>query len=47
MVQNIRADELDALARLQVGVSDDATVKAAEVLAAWRAALQRDMASRL
>jgi len=47
MVQNIRADELDALARLQVGVSDDATVKAAEVLAVWRAALRRDMASRL
>ncbi|MGB8223163.1 MAG: MarR family winged helix-turn-helix transcriptional regulator [Polyangiales bacterium] len=41
-IQNMRADELNALQRIQVGVSDHAMQEAAGVLAAWRAALQRE-----
>jgi DNA-binding MarR family transcriptional regulator len=47
MIQNMRADELHALSRMQVGVSDHAVGEAAQVLSAWRGALQRDMAARL
>ena len=47
LIQNMRADELNALSRLQVGVSDNAVRDAAQVLSAWRDALQRDAASRL
>ena len=47
MIQNMRAEELHALSRMQVGVSDHAVGEAAQVLASWRAALERDMASRL
>ena len=47
MIQNMRAEELHALSRMQVGVSDHAVKEAAQVLSAWRAALQRDMDSRL
>jgi DNA-binding MarR family transcriptional regulator len=47
IVQDMRADELEALSRLQVGVSDHANREAARVLSAWSAALRRDMASRL
>ena len=46
-IQNMRAEELNALSRMQVGVSDHAMVEAAQVLSAWRAALRRDTASRL
>ena len=42
LIQNMRAEELNVLSRMQVGVSDNATMEAAEVLAAWRTALQRD-----
>ena len=47
LIQNMRADELNALSRMQVGVSDSATLKAAQVLSAWRVALQRDTGTRL
>jgi DNA-binding MarR family transcriptional regulator len=46
LIQNMRADELNALSRMQVGVSDNAMLDAAQVLSAWRAALQRDTAPR-
>lgn len=46
LIQSMRADERDALTRLQVGVSDNATAEAAQVLAAWRAALQGDVERR-
>jgi DNA-binding MarR family transcriptional regulator len=46
LIQNMRADELNALSRLQVGVSDHAVQEAAQVLSAWRAALQRDRERR-
>jgi DNA-binding MarR family transcriptional regulator len=46
-IQNMRAVELNALSRMQVGVSDHAMVEAAQVLSAWHAALSRDTASRL
>ena len=46
LIQNMRADELNALSRLQVGVSDNAMQEAAQVLSAWRAALQRDTERR-
>jgi len=45
-IQNMRADELDALRRIQVGVSDEAMQEAAQVLSAWRVALQRDSERR-
>jgi len=41
-IQNMRADELHALRRIQVGVSDHAMQEAAGALAAWRDALQRE-----
>lgn len=47
IIQDMRADELEALSRLQVGVSDHATGEAVRVLAAWSEALRRDIASRL
>jgi DNA-binding MarR family transcriptional regulator len=47
LIQNMRAEELDALSRMQVGVSDNAILEAAQVLSAWRAALQRDTSVRL
>jgi len=46
LIQSVRADELDALARIQAGVSDNATAEAAQVLSAWRAALRRDKERR-
>jgi DNA-binding MarR family transcriptional regulator len=46
LIQNMRAEELDALSRLQVGVSDDAVVEAAQVLSSWRAALRSDAERR-
>jgi DNA-binding MarR family transcriptional regulator len=46
LIQNMRADELNALTRIQVGVSDNAMQEAAQVLSAWRAALQRDTRRR-
>ena len=46
LIQSVRADELDALARIQAGVSDNAAGEAAQVLSAWRAALQRDIEKR-
>jgi DNA-binding MarR family transcriptional regulator len=46
LIQNLRADELNALSRLQVGVSDNAVAEAAQVLSSWRAALQRDTERR-
>ena len=47
LIQNMRADELNALSRMQVGVSDNAMLDAAQVLSAWRVALQRDTGTRL
>ena len=47
LIQNIRAEELDTLSRVQAGVSDNAMLEAAQVLSAWRAAIQRDTATRL
>ena len=47
LIQNMRADELNALSRMQVGVSDNAMLDAAQVLSAWRVALQRDAGTRL
>jgi DNA-binding MarR family transcriptional regulator len=47
LIQNMRAEELNTLSRIQVGASDHAMLEAAHVLSAWRAALQRDTASRL
>lgn len=47
LIQNMRAEELNALSRMQVGVSDNALLEAAQVLSAWRTALQRDTAARL
>ena len=46
LIQNMRADELDALSRLQVGVSDAAVQEAAQVLVAWREALREDIERR-
>jgi DNA-binding MarR family transcriptional regulator len=47
LIQNMRAEELNTLSRIQAGASDHAMREAAHVLSAWRAALQRDTASRL
>ena len=47
LIQNMRALELNTLSRMQVGVSDEATLEAAHVLSAWRAVLRRDMSTRL
>lgn len=46
VIQNMRAEEDRALSRLQVGVSDNAVLEAAQVLSFWRAALQRDTDNR-
>jgi DNA-binding MarR family transcriptional regulator len=45
-IQNLRADELNALRHIQAGVSDNAMEGAAQVLSAWRVALQRDAERR-
>jgi DNA-binding MarR family transcriptional regulator len=47
LIQTMRAEELNALSRMQVGVSDNALLEAAQVLSALRTALQRDTAARL
>jgi len=46
LIQNMRTDELHALSRMQVGVSDNATAEASLVLSGWRLALQRDTERR-
>jgi DNA-binding MarR family transcriptional regulator len=46
LIQNMRAREQNAISRLPVGVSDHAIEEATQVLAAWRAGLQRDAARR-
>lgn len=46
LIQNMRAREQNAISRLQVGVSDHAVEEATQVLAAWRAGLQRDAQRR-
>ena len=46
LIQNMRAEELNALSRMQAGVSDNAMSEAAQVLSAWCAALQRDTERR-
>ena len=46
LIQNMRADELHALSRLQAGTSDSAIREAAQVLAAWRKTLNEDAAER-
>lgn len=46
LIQGMRTAELNALSRMQVGVSDDATAEASLVLSGWRAALQRDTERR-
>lgn len=46
LIQDTRAAELDALSRLQVGVSDHAVQEAVQVLSAWRAALWQDIKRR-
>jgi DNA-binding MarR family transcriptional regulator len=46
LIQNMQAREQNAIARLQVGVSDNAVEEAAQVLAAWRVGLQRDAQRR-
>jgi hypothetical protein len=43
----MRAKEIDMLAKMQVGVSDNAMLEAAQVLSAWRIALQRDTERRM
>jgi len=46
LIQNMRAEELNTLSRMQVGVSDDAMLEAAQVLSGWCAALRRDTERR-
>jgi len=46
LVENMRAEERDAIGRMQAGVSDRAVEEAVLVLAAWRTALQRDTERR-
>jgi DNA-binding MarR family transcriptional regulator len=46
LVENMRAEERNAIQRIQVGVSDHAIEEAALVLAAWRTALWRDAERR-
>ena len=46
LIQNMRADELGALTRLQTGVSDNAVRNATQVLAAWKDALTTDAQRR-
>jgi len=47
LILNMRAEELNALSRMQIGVSDNALREAAQVLSAWRATLQRDKSAAL
>ena len=42
LILSMRAEELNALSRMQIGVSDNALGEAAQVLSAWRATLQRE-----
>jgi DNA-binding MarR family transcriptional regulator len=46
LIQTMLSDERDAVSRLQTGVSDVAMSDAVQVLASWRAALQRDAERR-
>lgn len=46
LVENIRAEERNAIERIQAGVSDHAIEEAELVLTAWRTALQRDSERR-
>ena len=46
LVENMRAEERNAIGRIQAGVSDHAIEEAALVLAAWRTALQHDTERR-
>jgi DNA-binding MarR family transcriptional regulator len=46
LVENMRAEERNAIGRIQAGVSDHAIEEAELVLAAWRTALQRDTERR-
>jgi DNA-binding MarR family transcriptional regulator len=47
LIRSMRAKEIDVLAKMQVGVSDNAMLEAAQVLSAWRIALQRDTERRM
>jgi DNA-binding MarR family transcriptional regulator len=46
LVQDMRAEELHALSRLQAGTSDSAMRDATQVLAAWKEALNNDTQRR-
>jgi len=46
LVENMRAEERNSVARIQAGVSDHAVDDAVLVLAAWRTALVRDTERR-
>ncbi len=46
LVENMRAEERNAIGRIQAGVSDHAIEEAELVLAAWRTALQHDTERR-
>ena len=46
LIQNMRAEELHAIAHLQSGTSDHAMREAAQVLAAWKNALVEDTLRR-
>ena len=46
VIQSMRADELNALSRLQAGVSDISVQEATHVLSAWRHALRDDIERR-
>ncbi len=46
LIQNMRAEELGVLTRLQTGVSDNAVRNATQVLAAWKDALTTDARRR-
>lgn len=46
LIQNMRAEERNALGRLQAGVSDASVMEAAHVLGAWREALREDIERR-
>jgi DNA-binding MarR family transcriptional regulator len=46
LVENVRAEERNAIGRIQAGVSDHAIEEAELVLAAWRRALEQDTERR-
>jgi DNA-binding MarR family transcriptional regulator len=46
LIQNMRAEELDVLSRLQAGVSDASVRDATQVLSSWRSALRQDAERR-